>query len=97
MKKKFQLKMQHPKISQWRSYEKNCLKTISILKQKPTNFLKMMNKRMKMNLQNFNVQKIKWKHDGKNGFFVLTITKKLIVKFFKWCVVLFVTQFYQCI
>jgi hypothetical protein len=34
--------------------------------------------RMKMNLQ-----KIKWKHHGKNGFFVLTITKKLIVKFFK--------------
>jgi activator of HSP90 ATPase len=39
--------------------------------------------RMKMNLQNFNVQKIKWKHFGKTGFFVLTITKKLIVKFFK--------------
>jgi hypothetical protein len=38
---------------------------------------------MKMNLQNLHVQKIKWKHHGKYGFFVVTIRKKLIVKFLK--------------
>jgi hypothetical protein len=68
MKTKFQLKMQHPKISQWCFYEK-FVKDHPNFETKTNKVPKNEEEWMKLDLQIFHVQKIKWKHHGKNCFF----------------------------
>jgi hypothetical protein len=55
------------KISQLCSYEK-IVKDHPNFETKTNKVPKNEEKKMKMNLQNLHVQKIKWKHHGKIGF-----------------------------